>query len=114
MVRKIRVEDLLIINLVAARKGFKLVDVRNRQDYLKEHIKGALSLPVEEIGIAADKVLDKEDLVVVYCASLACQASTQAAERLVSMGYKHVLDYKGGLLDYKESGLPLEQALQAP
>jgi rhodanese-related sulfurtransferase len=68
-------------------------------------------LPVNEIEKKAGKFLKKEDLIVVYCASFECQASTGAAEKLMDLGYKNVLDYKGGLKDYKEANLPLEGRL---
>jgi len=48
---------------------------------------------------------------ITYCASFECQASTKAAEKLVSLGYSNVLDYKGGLKDYKEARLPVEGSL---
>lgn len=111
MVKKIGLEDLLIINLVSSRKGFKLVDVLDKEHYEKEHIKGAISLPLKDIEKDANRLLMKDDLIVVYCASFECQASTRAAEKLLSMGYKNVLDYKGGLKDYKEAGLSLEGSL---
>lgn len=95
MVKNITLDDLLIINLVSAKKGFNLVDVLEKEHYEKEHIKGALSLPLMDIEKDAQKLLNKDDLVVVYCASFDCQASTKAAEKLLSMGYKNVLDYKG-------------------
>lgn len=91
-------------------KAFKLVDVLSRESYEKEHIKGAISIPLDEIEKKADKVLNKEDTIVVYCASFDCTASTKAAEKLVSLGFKNVLDYKGGLKDYEEGNLGLEGA----
>jgi len=111
MVKTINRDDLLIINLVSSKKGFKLVDVLDKEHYEKEHIKGAISLPWNDIEREAGTVLRKDDLIVVYCASFECQASTKAAEKLLSMGYKNVLDYKGGLKDYKEAKLPLEGSL---
>jgi rhodanese-related sulfurtransferase len=108
MVRQISREQLQEM-MKAAR--FKLVDVFSRERYEKEHIKRAISLPVNEIEQKASSVLCKNDLIVVYCASFECQASTRVAEKLMSMGFKNVLDYKGGLEDYKEAKLPLEGSL---
>lgn len=96
-------------DLILTGRSFKLVDVLSREHYQEEHIKGAVSLPLEEIEDKAGDVLkDKNEMVVVYCASFDCPASTKAAEKLMVLGYTNVFDYKGGLKDYKEANLPLE------
>ncbi len=87
---------------------FKLVDVRVAEGYAKEHIAGAISIPLAEIEKEAFNRLKKSDTIVVYCGSYACTASTMAAEKLLALGYGQVLDFKGGLIEYKEAGLPLE------
>ena len=95
---------------ISSRKKLTLVDVLPRAHFEQEHIKGAISLPLDEIGRKAKTLLEKKDeLIVVYCASFECQASTQAARKLISLGYPNVSDYKGGLQDYKEAGLPIER-----
>ncbi|MEW6009072.1 MAG: rhodanese-like domain-containing protein [Candidatus Omnitrophota bacterium] len=108
MVKKITREQLF--DMLKEAK-LKLVDVLDREHFQKEHIKGAMSLPINEIENSADKLLDKNDLIVVYCANFQCQASTKAAEKLISLGFKNVLDYKGGLEEYKAADLPLEGTL---
>lgn len=100
-----------LTNMVSSGQKFKLVDVLDKEHYEKEHIQGAISLPLNEIEKKAEKVLKKDEMIVVYCASFDCQASTSAAEKLLSLGYKNVLDYKGGLKDYRAANLPLEGSL---
>lgn len=109
MVKTITREELK--EMMASGKNFKLVDVLEREHYEKEHIQGAISLPLNELEKKASAVLKKEEVIVVYCASFTCQASTMAAEKLMALGYKNVLDYKGGLKDYKEANLPLGGSL---
>lgn len=109
MVKNITRDELL--KMISGGEKFKLVDVLDKVHYEKEHIRGAISLPLGDIENKASKLLKKDETIVVYCASFSCQASTQAAEKLLSLGYKHVLDYKGGLTDYKEANLPLEGSL---
>jgi len=106
MVKKISRDELL--KLINSGEKFKLVDVLTRESFEKEHIKGSISAPLDNIGKKTAKMLKKADKIVVYCASFDCHASTEAAEKLLSMGYKDVLDYKGGLQDYKEANLPME------
>lgn len=99
------------MQMMNSGKKLTLVDVLPKDSYFREHIKGAISLPLAELEEEAAKVLRKDDLIVTYCASFACQASTKAAEKLVSLGYKNVLDYKGGLKYYREAKLPMEGSL---
>lgn len=109
MIKKITRDELM--KMVSSGQKFKLVDVLDKEHFQKEHIKGAISLPVNEIEKKAAKILKKSETIVVYCASFDCQASTKASEKLLSMGYKDVLDYKGGLKDYKEANVALEGSL---
>ena len=93
--------------LLRSRDSFKLVDVLAQEHYEREHIPGAISLPEKSIDTDAHRHLDKNDMIAVYCAGFSCTASTRAAEKLLAQGYKHVLDYKGGLENYKKGDLPL-------
>lgn len=109
-VRTIAREEFL--KLLDSGEKFKLVDVLSREHFAGEHIKGAINLPVDEIEKNAAKILsDKSEKIVVYCASFDCLASTNAANKLKDLGYTDVLDYKGGLKDYKETGRLLEGSL---
>ena len=109
MARKITRDELL--KMFTSKKEFKLVDVLSSDSYEKEHIEGALSMPLEEMETKASQLLKKDDTIVVYCASFDCKASTMAAEKLMAMGFKDVLDYKGGLKDWKEANLALEGSM---
>jgi len=85
-----------------------LLDVRDREDYEKEHIYGAVSVPVAELSKLVKKHFSRDQEIVVYCTSFECPASTRAAHILEKMGYKYVSDYKGGLLDWKVAGFLTE------
>ncbi len=86
---------------------YRLLDVRGREDYAKEHIKGAASLPLDELDRA--KTLFKlADDIIVYCDSFVCSASSSAAKMLARMGFSNVRDFKGGLREWKMAGLPIE------
>lgn len=89
----------------------KLVDVLDHAHYKKEHIRGAISLPIRTVRECAKKFLNNDDTIITYCANSKCPASTDAARILLSLGYKNVLDYKAGLADYKKANLPLEGSL---
>ena len=48
--------------------GAQLVEVLPREDYEREHIAGAINLPLKELNReSAARLLDRERPVVVYC-----------------------------------------------
>jgi rhodanese-related sulfurtransferase len=62
-----------------------LLDMRDRDDYRRGHIKGALSMPLEEIDKRyQDLPRDKE--IVTYCYNQYCHLSTLGALKLVEHG----------------------------
>ena|SRR3990172_12793519 len=100
----IKKEDLK--KMLDEKKDFILLDVRNYASFLQKHIKGAKSLPTDEIDKEA-KTLDKSKLVVVYCGGYTCPLSGYAAEKLSTMGFK-VKAYEGGIAEWSDAGLPVE------
>ena len=87
---------------------FILLDVRSAEDYGKGHIRGAKSLPLDEIEAKAAQILKPSDSIVVYCGSYVCMASTNAYKALNKMGYTNVHDYKGGIEEWSAAGFPVE------
>ena len=69
-----------------------VVDVRTPAEYADGHIPTALNIHVSEIGAQPPSV-PKDQLVVVYCRSGA--RSSRAAENLLALGYKRVVDFGG-------------------
>jgi len=91
-------------------ESYVLVDALSPESYGKGHIPGAISFPYETIDIdSAPKLLEKADNIIVYCGGFKCAASTKAAHRLQALGYKNVVDYKGGLKDWQAQGNNLEK-----
>lgn len=86
----------------------KLVEVLDEEDYNKEHIKGAMNIPLKRIGTEVKDKFDKDDQIVVYCSNYDCSASPAAAKKLDNLGFKNVFDYQGGKKDWKDAGLPME------
>lgn len=83
---------------------YVLLDVLTDDSFREGHIEGAKSLPSDLITKeTAGAILTKESRVVVYCGGFLCKASTAAAKKLEALGYA-VLDYKGGLKEWKEKG----------
>ena len=92
------------IKLRNSGENFVLLDVLLEESYKNGHIEGAKSFPIPTINKEnAEKLLTKDDNIIVYCGRFQCHASTNAAKILIELGYK-VVDYKGGLKEWQEKG----------
>jgi rhodanese-related sulfurtransferase len=88
-----------------------LVEVLPPESYRKEHLPGAINLPLEGFAAAAKSALpDPRAEVVLYCASVTCANSHLAAKKLEELGYQHVRVYSGGKAAWREAGLAFEAA----
>jgi rhodanese-related sulfurtransferase len=80
---------------------FVLIDARSHDAFDKEHIPGALSIPSDHLGPHLVEDYDEDTTFVTYCTDMKCEASTVAAKKLSRYGYKNVLEYKAGIMDWK-------------
>jgi rhodanese-related sulfurtransferase len=48
-------------------QGIQVVDVLPTEEFLEEHLPGAINLPLRKIETEASRVLDPSRPVVVYC-----------------------------------------------
>jgi rhodanese-related sulfurtransferase len=85
-----------------------LVEALPPEHFRKQHLPGAINIPIEQVRSIAPEVMPNKDVeVIVYCAGPACHASRQAADELSAMGYVNVRHYVGGKEDWAKAGLPL-------
>lgn len=90
-------------------EDFVLVDALAPMSFAHSHLPRAVNLPpewVDERGPGKLPQLDAE--IVVYCADVKCDSSTQVIERLLELGYRNVAHYPGGKRDWIEAGFPVE------
>ena len=101
-----------LLEKIARRDDFVLVDALAPMAYAHSHLPGAINLPpsaVDELRCSRRiPTLDTE--IVVYCANPKCEDSHVTAERLRELGYTNVHHYAGGKDEWRERGLPLERA----
>ena len=83
-----------------------LLDVRTTKEFDEGHLQNALNIDVTEDGFVenAKLVLPADKTIAVYCRS--GKRSTLAAGALTKEGYK-VVNLKGGIVAWKEAGLPV-------
>ena len=96
-------------NLINSGRKPTIIEALPKQYYEAEHLPGAINIPHDTIQLNATQLIpNKQQTVVVYCASAECKNSHIAAETLRQLGYTSVYEYSEGKKDWKEAGLPLE------
>jgi len=87
-----------------------LLDVRELEEFSGElgHIPGSRLIPLKELPARAGEVEAYKDKdVIVICR--AGVRSTTAAAILTGLGFEHVSNLKGGMLDWTDQNLPVER-----
>lgn len=107
MVRQIDAKALK--TMMDSGTKFVLIDARSQMSYQKEHIPGAVSVPSDHIAEHVLGTYPKSLTFVTYCTDFDCEASTIAAKKLEKLGFADVLEYKGGLEDWKMRGYATEK-----
>ena len=90
----------------AQANGAVLIDVREADEFDKEHVQGALHLSkgVVELRIE-ENVPEVATPIVCYCGG--GSRSALAADNLQKMGYTNVASMVGGFKGWKDAGLPV-------
>ena len=90
--------------------GTAIVDVRNPRLYARRHIPGAHHLDLKhtynEESLA--EVVARDEPVVIYCSGVKCSRSTIASRKAVSWGYEKVYFFRGGIVEWRNAGYPVE------
>ncbi len=84
-----------------------LVDTLPPRSYERHHIPGAVNVPADADDFVSridELVSSRDDPVVVYCADEDCPLSPEAGRRLERSGFSNVLDFEGGLEEWRETG----------
>jgi rhodanese-related sulfurtransferase len=85
-----------------------VVDARFREAYAREHLPGAVNLPLRDLTEQNAAGLSRHSLYVVYCWDDSCRASSKVANRMRTLGFK-VNELHGGLQAWKKQGYPTER-----
>ena len=68
-----------------------LIDVRTPEEYRKEHIDGAINIPVYEIDNIKNEIIDQDKVILVYCST--GKRSKIVKQILMQNGYKNVYTF---------------------
>jgi glyoxylase-like metal-dependent hydrolase (beta-lactamase superfamily II)/rhodanese-related sulfurtransferase len=84
--------------------GVEIVDVRKPREFNSEHIKGALSLPLDYLFRNTEENIDKDKTYHIHCAG--GYRSVIFISILKSKGYEKLINVKGGYNALKETTSP--------
>lgn len=92
--------------------GAIFIDVRNTRFFDRRHVPGAIHL--DKKGVYSEETLaavaSKDDVIVIYSSGVRCGRAHRAAEQAASWGYKKIYYYRGGIVDWKDVGYPMESS----
>ncbi|WP_068471320.1 rhodanese-like domain-containing protein [Candidatus Protochlamydia phocaeensis] len=98
-------------NLLKKPSLITVVDARPSDDDDGKRIPGAKSVPFDANEETIKGALpSKEAAIVVYCTDKECPISEIMAERLIKMGYTHVLRYIDGVEGWEAEGNKVSMA----
>lgn len=92
--------------LLAKNNRIVLLDVRTPEEYRQAHLRGALLIPLGELGNRV-KEIPRGKPLLVYCSVGARSAA--AANFLASQGFAEVYQMADGLVGWYRNGFPLER-----
>ena len=103
-VREMTVDD--VKRMLDANADFVLIDVREDNEWAKDHLPAAVHLGKGVIERDVEqRVPDTSTPMVLYCGG--GFRSALAADALQRMGYTNVASMDGGIRDWREKGFPL-------
>lgn len=70
--------------------GALIIDVRTKSEFSSGHAKGAINVPLDQLGVYIKRLKNKEDAIITCCASGMRSASAKVF--LKGQGYKNVFN----------------------
>lgn len=95
----------------SAGQSFMIIDARPQSDYLRSHIKGAISIPFYDMDSAVG-LLPKDIWIIFYCACPHA-LSGKAADKLKAADYDKVAVLDEGIFYWQNKGYPTESSVDS-
>ncbi|MEP7082409.1 MAG: molybdopterin-synthase adenylyltransferase MoeB [Chloroflexota bacterium] len=106
-IREVGVADAIAL----ARDGYRVIDVREQNEWDAGHIPGATLVPLADVTTRIGEVVaDKGMPLLVHCA--VGGRSARVSSLLAQMGYTNVVNLKGAISQWKELGGDWEEPPQ--
>lgn len=83
-----------------------VLDVRTKEEYANGHIEGSFNIDIRQPSFLEEiDALPKDKKCIVYCQSGG--RAGVALETMKKHGFKSVCNLKGGIMEWKEKGMPI-------
>jgi rhodanese-related sulfurtransferase len=98
--------DVLVVKAAQSNNSAVLIDARPYKMFLKSTIPGSISIPDTDVEKLKGRFpVHQNEKIIVYCGGYKCGKSHKVAKKLISMGYRNVAVFAGGLPVWKKVGL---------
>ncbi|NLQ06552.1 rhodanese-like domain-containing protein [Cylindrospermopsis raciborskii MVCC19] len=98
---ELQVLDASQVKELLENQRVHLIDVREQEEFMGEHIPGSQLLPLSKLDPEKISLLTGKK-IVLYCHS--GNRSKQAAHRLIEFGFRDFSELQGGISAWKKSG----------
>ncbi len=91
--------------------GVVFIDTRNPRFFARRHVPGAHHLDMKDSftkETLAAAVANKNQPVVIYSSGIKCGRAYRGALLAASWGYKKIYYFRGGIIDWKDLGFPMD------
>jgi len=97
-----------LLDRINGKSDFILVDTVGSYDGNRFKISGATTIPYPEVIDRRQELLSCDE-IIIYCKHSECRASKKVALGLTLLNISNVKVYEGGIDEWVESGLPVEE-----
>jgi rhodanese-related sulfurtransferase len=103
-IKTITAEQLL--KKMKAKPAPIVVNVLSQESFNKCHIKDSINVPLDQLQGVAGESWEKNDDIVLYCASEECPMSKNAYKLLYKLGFMRICAFEGGMREWCEKRYP--------
>lgn len=94
-------------SMIGGKDSFVLIDTRPAEQYAKNHLPAAISIPACEMTNASPMLPeDKDRLLVFYCGWSGCIMNKTASDAAIRAGYTNIKILSDGLAGWVKTGYP--------
>jgi molybdopterin/thiamine biosynthesis adenylyltransferase/rhodanese-related sulfurtransferase len=104
-IREVPIDD--VKRLIEQRTPFKLIDVRESDEYAGGRLPGAISVPRGYLELRIEEKAARDEPLILYCAG--GTRSALAAKTLQEMGYQNVASMIGGFNRWSDAAYPVDK-----
>jgi len=108
---RLEIDNIEVAKLIYDDANTLFVDARSEMDYEAGHVKGAISLPMNDVDANIEDFINRyppEQAIVTYCSGRTCEDSHHVAQLLLDLGYEQVNIMIDGFQTWQEKGFPVD------